>query len=200
MGAKVADWVKPNPDLYGHVTQSDDPYLAHQLTTGREYQALFVGHLDPQDITAFWVSNDPTKDGRYAQWTRLSREAFIKTYGGETKGTLRMFSPNETFDGDEFIRRMSAKYRQDRVQGMLQNAAEHIRTSPRPADQFRSYFDNYLCQSNRPRRCAGWSAISGTTMRYNELVTEDTDIFDRERLAVSSRWRPRTASVLLCGT
>ena len=144
MTAQEIEMGKPNPDLYGHIPQSDDPHMAFWLTTGREYQALFVGHLNPEDITAFYVSNDPKKDGRYAEWTRLSREAFLAAHGDEKHRSRRVFSPNEDFDGNEFVRRMNAKFRGDRIESMLQNAADDIRRSSHAGARFQSYFENYL--------------------------------------------------------
>lgn len=147
MTAQAQEWAKNNGEYGSHIVQSDDPLLAHSLTGGREYQALYVGHLNPENITAFYVSNDPGKDGRWATWRRLSREEFLAEYPADPSKSWkhnRLFAPDEAFDGDEFLRRMVARWDRERVEFMLQSAAEQIRRSPKAAGRFVGYFENYL--------------------------------------------------------
>lgn len=144
LSASVPDLIKHDPDYTSHIPQSDDLWRAYLLTTGREYQALFVGHLNPQDIAAFWVSKEPHKSGNYAEWTRLTPDEFISMHDPKKHLNNRIFLPNEPFDGDEFLRRMSAKFRWKSVDAMMRNTAEHIREVPHAAQQFISYFQPYL--------------------------------------------------------
>ena len=71
---------KKDPEHLSHVGNSDDHYKAFMLMTGREYQALYIGHLDPSAISAFWVSDDFRKDGKYSNWTRMTVEQFVERF------------------------------------------------------------------------------------------------------------------------
>ncbi|PZR79769.1 MAG: hypothetical protein DI537_40635, partial [Stutzerimonas stutzeri] len=59
-----------------HISGSDNKLLSYMLTNSREHQALFVGHLDPHAITAWWVRADYRDE-----WERISPEEFISRYG-----------------------------------------------------------------------------------------------------------------------
>lgn len=65
-----------------------------------------------------------------------------------------MFSPNEVFDPIEFVQRLSARYRDDRVDHMLRDSAQDIRKSPHPIQRFVDYFDLYLWPKQRPAAMA----------------------------------------------
>jgi hypothetical protein len=145
MTAQTAELVARDPEYLGHVEQSDDPHRAFMLSTASEYQSLFVGHLDPAAITAFWVPDQSGKAGRYAEWSRMSREQFLESHSNvEIKTSRRMFSPNEPFDGTEFIRRMDSKYKLDLVERMFRNAFAEIRSSPNAGHRFQQLFNLYL--------------------------------------------------------
>ena len=110
MQKDTEDLIQKNPEHMKHIAASDDKYKAFMLMSGREYQALFVGHLNPSSITAFWVSNDFKKDGKYATWTRLSVQEFIEKYESSIEKKHRdkkIFLPNEPFNAEKFKKGLS---------------------------------------------------------------------------------------------
>jgi len=58
---------------------SDRPELANILFGSGEYQALFMGDLDPNMIRSIWIY-EGNSAGRYATFTRMSRKEFLKKY------------------------------------------------------------------------------------------------------------------------
>jgi hypothetical protein len=96
----MPDWVK----------LSDDKHLAALLMTGGESQALFVGHLNPQDIKYFYVS-----DGSYgAEYSKLSPSEFLEKYYEQYKPSTKrekIFNPNDDFDSDKLISGLAAELR-----------------------------------------------------------------------------------------
>ena len=78
---QLANREKHGESEYEAIRNSDRPELAWALFDGPEHQALFIGDLNPNMITGFWVNerlkNDRRTDG---QWQRLSRKDFYKRY------------------------------------------------------------------------------------------------------------------------
>ena len=121
---EVEDFLKRYPDQFQHIRQSDDKYKANILLNSSEYQALFVGDLNPKDIAAFHVR--PKGYNYKDPFVRLSREEFLERYKDykDEAPTFnpynwprppedRMFLPGEEFDGDKFMQGIKRKYRQD---------------------------------------------------------------------------------------
>jgi hypothetical protein len=87
-----------------HISDSDDPATALTLMTDTEMQALFIGHLDPQEVTCFWV------EGERGQWASYSVEEYISEFapamGEEKRDWHRVFTANEDFSEDKFLTAM----------------------------------------------------------------------------------------------
>lgn len=158
-------------DYPEHVQQSDQKYLANLLTNTSEYQTLFVGHLNPDEIAAFWVRKDDRRDPRFDKenkWERISVEEFIKRYG-ELEKTRRgdeILKPNEPFVGDKWIAAMSDAFGKD-VSDIIGTMWKKIISEERgkKGEAFLRYFGQYLW----PKQYAGafkWFAETyGTEMK-----------------------------------
>jgi len=84
--ARLARRAKAKSSNIPTIATSARPELAATLL-GSEFQALFVGDLNPNRVRALWVK-DPGPDGvqRYGgSFKRLSRSAFLKQYGDAWK-------------------------------------------------------------------------------------------------------------------
>jgi len=101
-----------------HIKKSDRPELASTLMASREFQALFMGHLDPNMIRAVWV-REPDEKGYQSMsrsFERITRQTFISKYGKtpikwgyEDDYEYRAFKPNDTWNADKFLKTMAAK-------------------------------------------------------------------------------------------
>lgn len=83
LSADVQQQIVRNPEHLQHVAQSDDPYRAYLLSSGREYQALYIGHLEPQAIAAKYAL-DPSESRRISR--RKQRGV------GENSGSANVFT------------------------------------------------------------------------------------------------------------
>ena len=101
------------------IKQSDDPLLAMTLAGMGERQALFVGHLNPKRIKRVYLRDFDRKTYTYtSDWYSLSPKEFLEKYPSDeyeknekfrdTKD--KVFEPDEKFDGETFIERMSKRY------------------------------------------------------------------------------------------
>lgn len=131
-----------------HITQSDDKLLSYMLMNSREHQALFIGHLDPHAVVAWHVRahyNDP--------WERITPQEFITRYG-ETKldrnsrASEKLFTPNEEFNGEEFIKRLRKRFGNGRDDeffvNFVKSSWESIKSAKSKTDEFRHYYEMYL--------------------------------------------------------
>ncbi len=140
--------VARDPEQLDHVAKSDDRLLTYLLTNSREHQALFVGHLDPNQIAAWWVRDD------YRQsWERISSQEFIERFqetklSRDSRADDKLFTPNEDFDGDQFIARLRERFGSSKddefFRGFVSNAWQHILESKNRIQAFRHYFEAYL--------------------------------------------------------
>lgn len=99
------------------IARSVDPLLAVTLTGMGERQALFVGHLDPSDITRIFerVGN------RSHSWEEVSVHEFLDRHAAEVseyekhrhEHSSKIFKPSEEFNGEVFIERLSGQYGKD---------------------------------------------------------------------------------------
>lgn len=105
--------------------KSDRPELAKSLFYSSEYQALFVGDLNPNMIRAVWVY-EGTADPKYGTFNRMPRNDFLRKYGKlETKAQNwedrpgdKIYNPNENWAGmDDFVKRFNKRFRYDRSDG-----------------------------------------------------------------------------------
>jgi hypothetical protein len=90
------------------VKLSDDKHLAALLMTGGESQALFVGHLNPDDINYFYVAEGNE------EYIKLSPSEFLEKYYEQYKPSEKrekLFNPNDDFDSETFIDGLAAEIR-----------------------------------------------------------------------------------------
>ena len=88
------------------VKLSDDKHLAALLMTGGESQALFIGHLNPDDINYFYVVEDND------DYIKLTPSEFLGKYSSDTtEKREKIFNPNDDFDSEKFIDALSKQYR-----------------------------------------------------------------------------------------
>jgi hypothetical protein len=76
--------------------------------TGGESQALFIGHLNPDDINYFYVAEDNDN------YIKLSPSEFLEKYYEQYKPSEKrekLFNPNDDFDSDKFIDGLSKEVR-----------------------------------------------------------------------------------------
>lgn len=85
---KQFDWAGPA------VADSHDPAMALRLFCSGEYQALYVGHLNPADIICFLVDEG-------GGWTKRSVEEIAQDHLDSKKE--KIFSPNEPFDAEKML-------------------------------------------------------------------------------------------------
>lgn len=138
-----------------HVKQSDQKYLASILTNSREYQALFRGHTNPEEISAFWVRPSDGMDPKYDKedkWVRLNVKDFLNKYDEQSKNFkpeqhYRVFNANDTFDGDEFLKRLGNEYGSIDVDDGIKYLWRRVGREKTPEKRKREFigaFDNYL--------------------------------------------------------
>lgn len=141
-------------DVYRSILDSDYAHLAYLLFFTREAQALFVGHLNPGDITAFHVRDDHRGD-----WRRIGVEEFLTQYGGEAKASEKLFGPRDEFDGDLFLERLMREmgWRDDDI---LPEVWRDIKEGPNRTHRFVETFGAFLW----PKQYAG--AVNWLRRRY----------------------------------
>ena len=91
------------------ISKSDRPELADTIYNNYEKQALFMGHLNPNEIKNVWFN-----EGRYFRnkinepWERYDRKTFLRKYGQTLKNDTKdndkihragnkLFKPNDDF-------------------------------------------------------------------------------------------------------
>jgi hypothetical protein len=155
-GKETEDLIRKNPDHMRHIMFSDDRYKAMMLFTGREYQALYMGHLNPARISAFWVSDQPERDGKYATWSRLSVQDFLEKFGDkegkrshERDLSGRVFAPEDVFDPEIFKERITQAIRRndgnpDELMRDIYNFYLKDDSHGRKIDRFQQVMQHYL--------------------------------------------------------
>ena len=114
---KVSDEEQAKQSKFAALSQSHRPGLAQTLF-GSELQALFIGHLNPEDIEQFWIQQKQLDYRRVDDpFVPISREEFLEKFGknfkyssnlGDQNSRWRAFKPN-----DEFSWEGLAKYLKD---------------------------------------------------------------------------------------
>jgi hypothetical protein len=113
------EWEKTaNDRKLTHIQQSDNKHKAAILTHSGEYQALFIGDLNPQDIAAFHIRPLPYNYDN--PWQRLTREEFIEKYkekyedykpgGYKLEPEHKVFLPAEEFEPNKFVQGMMKRF------------------------------------------------------------------------------------------
>lgn len=143
------------PNDFQHVRQSDKKYKANVLLNSTEYQALFVGDLNPKDIAAFHVK---AKGSRYDMpFDRLTREQFLQKYNDykdeppewnkfnwNYPPDNRVFQPNEEFDGNKFLQGMAKRYSHDEIDKILSSVWNMVAVRKDKKNRFMDLFKNFL--------------------------------------------------------
>jgi hypothetical protein len=89
--------------------------MAKILFDSSEYQALFIGNLNPSRIISFSEKKD--------NWKKINLEEFLEKYkdvdftndrtyqnrNSMLKHELKLFLPEDDFDADEFVKRLAEK-------------------------------------------------------------------------------------------
>jgi hypothetical protein len=147
---KNAEQEMGDSENYDHVNDSDEKYLASLLTASSEYQALYIGNLNPSDITAFWVRPDDGRDARYDKvnnWTKFTASEMIEKYGDKKDSEHdRVYKANDVFDGDEWIALMVDAYSEVKidVEEGMKWMWDGVVKSKNKKQTFIQQFDNYL--------------------------------------------------------
>jgi len=125
---------------YPAIANSSRPELAEMLLSAREYQALFVGNLNPGRINSLWVQGELGDRHRKTSdpWAQLTKDEFLEKYKYAMQKDLsgkenmseshrqmqrRVFSPEDEFDSSVFLKRLSDTHRSlsvDRLVEMIQ--------------------------------------------------------------------------------
>lgn len=142
--AQAADLAGAGHDDRIHA--SDDPMLASSLLHNGELQALFIGHLSPRDITAFWVETER------GQWHRYTVEQYLAEFGEgyDDKTVMRdhwhkAFAAGDEFDGEQFLRNLSRHPVKDLEQTISRLWHDVLKAPPKErARTFLTYFEPYL--------------------------------------------------------
>lgn len=125
------------------VKLSDDKHLAALLMTGGESQALFIGHLNPDDINYFYVVEDNDNH------IKLSPSEFLEKYYEQYKPSEKrekLFNPNDDFDSAKFIDGLSKEVRKtpehtyDTVKDIYIRYSKHSNAY----NELSSSFEHYL--------------------------------------------------------
>lgn len=133
---------------YAHIPASDDPLTASMLMTGREYQALFIGDLNPDQILAVYTRDENTVHSPYTKHD--PKEFLAARPQDENKGANRerLFKPGDKFDGEAFIERINARYGgktgRKSMEDTLKSIWSGIITSPRKTDSFVRDFGDFM--------------------------------------------------------
>jgi len=104
------------------VGKSDRPEVAQTLMRNGELQALFTGHLNPNRIARVWVREKEPDEGYLdtrQPFQPLARREFLKRFeskpdksrpvrGLPDKQVSRLLRPQDEWDPDEFLKRLSA--------------------------------------------------------------------------------------------
>ena len=108
---------------YEAIAKSSRPEVAQMLTSPGEYQALFIGNLNPSRISKFWIQE---KQEDYARvddpWKEMSKDEFIETIqysmSKDLSGRERMtdqhrdienkaFAPEDAFNHETLLQKIS---------------------------------------------------------------------------------------------
>lgn len=126
-----------------HIRDSDDPAVASTLFFDPEMQALFVGHLNPSDITCFWV--EETR----GDWKSYDREEYLSRFASagkeDDRDYHRIFTAGEDFDGNKFLAHLKDSAGSG-VESTLENLWRDVLKAPVQgrARRFLGYFEIYL--------------------------------------------------------
>lgn len=180
---------RSDPENWGHVTGSDDMLTANMLLNSHEYQALFIGDLAPNRIVAVYTRDQNTVNSPYTRHTVeefLSDKDTNKTTNRDRRVQDRVLGPEEKFDGNLFIERLTAKFggyvRKDMaatLKGFWRNVLEA--PAGKRVRVFQEYFGPYMwpgqyrdamlwMKSNWGVRPMGESVMFGEPVSIGEML------------------------------
>jgi len=90
-----------DPTLSAHAKQSDYPRMTSMLTSPSEYQALFTGHLNPENIKAVYV-----KEGMV--FRKQTPKEFLADK--DSPKAEKAFNPNDNFNFDVFFKFLNNRF------------------------------------------------------------------------------------------
>lgn len=149
---------KSDQTLDNNIQQSDNPYLSHWLSSGVESQALFKGHLNPKDITQFFVRE--LENQLYTtDWYTMSTtdflqkfEPYLKKYNQEniTNKKRKLFAVDEEFIPTLFLERLQTKFKLSDVNETLTNITGMIISNKDKISTFKQLIGVYLWPKQMP--------------------------------------------------
>ena len=142
------------------ISKSDRPELAQTLFNNGEQQALFIGHLDPNNIKYVWFHEGRWfKNTTRGEWKRIPRLQFIKLMkdayaeekanksynSNQMKGADKFFRPNEDFTIEKLTTILNSKGYD--VQDFLQYYGRdpyslNTHFYPKQTEQLKKYLDD----------------------------------------------------------
>jgi hypothetical protein len=169
---KYRDDAINEPDIYynrnttvsrDYIRNSDKPEMADRLMNMGEYQALFMGNLDPNQIKRIWI-NPRDEESGYVLTTNsyipLTRAEFLKRYRntefadnyGRNPRPLKknkLYRPNEEFAGwDDFFDRLDVgQERRDELMNdimRLDNYKEYVSSEMFPKQIVQAFGKEYF--------------------------------------------------------
>lgn len=151
-----------------HLAASDKgkKYLAELLTVSSEYQALFIGHLNPSRIMAVYTCDTNSVNSTY---TKHSVKDFLEGHADMESRLGKVYLPDDVFNGENFIKRMTDHYGKiiKDMNEALKNMWRRVKSLPpnKRAGEFVNAFDNYL-----------WPKQYAPALRWmNKVYSEKSD-------------------------
>jgi len=134
-----------------HVKQSKQKYLTYMLTNSTEYQALFIGHLDPKKIRAVYVINTVDYSKPYIKMT--PQEFLQHNQEDPKKRDRHLFDAHEDFSEqmmfDRFASRFGYKNRDDLEHGLC-GMWNSVVKSPNPGETFKQEIGKWMYPKQIP--------------------------------------------------
>lgn len=161
------------------IRNSDDPLLANTLGGIGEPQALFVGHLNPNRIKKVHLRDYDRKTNSYtSDWYSISAKEFLeKKSSDEYEKSEKIhdvrskaFEPDEKFNGETFVKRMSEKYNgKINVEHSLGNMWKVyvLNSKTNRGQMFKQHFNMYLWPKQMPDAFNWFKKKYGTKKEEN---------------------------------
>lgn len=143
------------------IKNSDDPLLAMTLTGMGESQALFIGHLNSNRIKRVHLRDIDRKTRSYtSDWYSISLGEFLEKFPSDKyektekfmDAESKIFQPDEQFDGNEFLIRLSKEFGYGNIETSLGNIwkIEILHSKKNAIQNFKSTFDIWLWPKQMP--------------------------------------------------
>lgn len=150
---KAKEYEQPDEYRPEWVNLSDDPYKAELLLQGSEPQALYIGHLNPKRIVAFYVREIQNQEYK-TDWIKLTREEFMERYQVDkdyrSKMKYKLFEPDEEFDPDLFIQRIQSQFKISDAKDTIKRMWDMVKKDKYRLAVFRDTFGQELWPKQMP--------------------------------------------------